>query len=189
MHYSNIKYVDIANGPGIRTTLFVSGCRRYCEQCFNPETWDFNHGDEFTGEVADKVLDSLAPSHVDGLTLLGGEPFEPGNQPSVLDLVCRVRERYGSSKTIWAFSGFTFEELTGIEQPHICSPCNPMTDSTDAILDFIDVLVDGPFVNRLKDLSLRFRGSSNQRILDVPASLAAGHAVLWEDDEIFCHGR
>lgn len=170
MNYADIKKVDVANGPGVRVSLFVSGCTHHCEECFNPETWDFSYGSPFGEAEIEKILTLLAPDHIRGLSLLGGEPFEPANQPAVLELVRRVREKL-PQKTIWCYSGYLFEELAA----------GKVGDHSRELLEGLDVLVDGPFVLAKKDLGLRFRGSSNQRILDVPASLKAGAAVLSED--------
>ena len=171
MNYSEIKSVDIANGPGVRVSLFVSGCRNACPGCFNPSTWDFAAGRPFTEQTGDDIVRMLEPGYVRGLSLLGGEPFEPENQRALLPFLERVRrERPG--KDVWCFSGFTFEELrTGSAR------CR--TECTEPMLALLDVLVDGRFVLAQKDISLRFRGSSNQRILDVPASLEAGAPAFW----------
>jgi len=173
MKYCNIKPRDIADGVGVRVTLFVSGCTNHCENCFQPETWDFDYGDPFTKEVEDHILTEMAPSFIDGLTLLGGEPFEPVNQRGLLPLLHRVREEL-PGKTIWAYSGFTWEQLTGAET------CHCRCEVTDEMLSLVDVLVDGRFVEALKDITLRFRGSSNQRLIDVPATRKAGKIVLWQ---------
>lgn len=177
MNYSEIKYCDIANGAGVRTTLFVSGCRHHCLGCFNPGTWVFEAGEPFTDEIADRLIESLEPDYIDGLTLLGGEPFEPENQPALLALLKRLREER-AHKNVWAYSGFTWEQL-------VEGPSRAHTDDVLAMLSLIDVLVDGPFVLEQKDITLRFRGSANQRIIDVPRSLEAGHPMLWEDDPLF----
>ena len=170
MNYADIKKVDVANGPGVRVSLFVSGCTHRCEACFNPETWDFDYGSPFGEAEADRILGLLAPEHIRGLSLLGGEPFEPANQGPVLELVERVREEL-PQKTVWCWSGFLFEALAdGRVGAH-----------SRSLLEQLDVLVDGPFVLAKKDLGLRFRGSSNQRIIDVPASLAAGEVRLAEE--------
>lgn len=169
MNYSGIKNYDIANGLGVRVSLFVSGCRNACPGCFNPSTWDFSAGMPFTEAVEDDLLRKLAPDYIRGLSLLGGEPFEPENQRVLLPFLKRVRrERPG--KDVWCFSGFTFEELRSG-----ASRCR--TEDTEPLLALLDVLVDGRFIEAQKDISLRFRGSSNQRILDVPASLKAGVPV------------
>ncbi|MBQ8092978.1 MAG: anaerobic ribonucleoside-triphosphate reductase activating protein [Clostridia bacterium] len=173
MHYSVIKKLDIADGPGVRVTLFVSGCTNHCEGCFQPQTWDFQYGIPFTSETLDELLTALSLPYVAGLTILGGEPMEPANQPEILSILHRVRETY-PSKTIWLFSGFTFEALR-------TPGAYPRTIDTDAILACLDVLVDGPFILAEKDLMLRFRGSRNQRLLDMPASLRKGIPVPWSD--------
>lgn len=170
MHYADIKKVDVANGPGVRVSLFVSGCTHHCEECFNPETWDFNYGNPFGEAEIEKILTLLSPDHIRGLSLLGGEPFEPANQEAVLELVQRVREEL-PQKTIWCYSGYLYEELAA----------GKVGDHSRALLEGLDVLVDGPFVLAKKDLGLRFRGSSNQRIIDVPASLEAGTVILSEE--------
>lgn len=175
MNYANVKFCDIANGEGVRTTLFVSGCRRSCRGCFNREAWDFTAGRPFDGDAAECIMESLEPAYVDGLTLLGGEPMEPENQRGLVDFVEAVKRRF-PDKTIWCFSGDTFEDITAGGK-HI--------EVTDRLLACIDVLVDGPFVEELHDVTLRFRGSSNQRIIDVPASLVAGEAMPWRDDPQF----
>lgn len=170
MNYADIKKVDVANGPGVRVSLFVSGCTHRCEECFNPETWDFSYGNPFGEAEIEKILTLLAPDHIRGLSLLGGEPFEPENQPAVLELVHRVRKEL-PQKTVWCYSGYLFEALAA----------GKVGDHSRELLEGLDVLVDGPFVLAKKDLGLRFRGSSNQRIIDVPASLEAGAVVLSEE--------
>lgn len=177
MNYGNIKHCDIADGEGVRTTLFVSGCTHHCDECFQPETWDFGYGEAFTRDVEDAIIESLEPNYIDGLTLLGGEPMEPANQAVLADFTTRVKEAH-PGKTIWCYTGDVYETLA--------NPASKRhTADTDRLLANIDVLVDGPYVKDLADITLRFRGSSNQRIIDVPASLAAGHVVLWEDDPIY----
>ena len=171
MNYCNIKKFDIANGEGVRTTLFVSGCTNRCEHCFQPETWDFNYGSEFTKEVEDDIIKSLEPYYVNGLTLLGGEPLEPRNQPALTAFLRRVKAE-ARGKNIWCFTGFTYEELRR-------DGSYPRTELTDEMLSMIDVLVDGKFVNSLKDISLRFRGSSNQRIIDLRKTEETGKIVLY----------
>lgn len=173
MNYCNIHPRDIANGVGVRVALFVSGCRNHCKNCFQPETWDFNYGDPFTEAVEDRILEELSPFFVDGLTVLGGEPFEQENQRGLLPFLKRLRAEL-PDKTIWAYSGFTWEQLTGQ------SPARCRCEVTDELLSLLDVLVDGPFVEEQKDISLQFRGSANQRILDVPATLRSGAVVLWK---------
>lgn len=172
MHYCNIKNCDIANGAGVRVSLFVSGCRNHCKNCFQPETWAFDYGEEFTAATEEKILKMLAPSYIQGLTVLGGEPMEPENQKALLPFLKKVKATY-PDKTIWLFTGFTFEEL------HDAS-CRARTEYTDEILSLPNVLVDGRFVEEKKNISLRFRGSENQRLIDVPATLAAGTVTLWD---------
>ena len=172
MYYGQIKNCDIANGEGVRVTLFVSGCTNHCEGCFQPQTWDFCHGKPFTAETEDEILAMLAPSYISGLTLLGGEPFEPENQRALLPFVERVRETY-PEKTIWAFSGFTIEQLWQ-------DGSHPRCEVTDKLLSLLDVLVDGRFVLEKKNISLRFRGSENQRLLDMPKTLLENKPVLWD---------
>ena len=172
MHYGTIKKLDIANGEGVRVSLFVSGCRNHCEHCFQPETWDFNYGQPFTEAAEAAILEALTPSYVDGLTLLGGEPFEPENQRELVKFLRRVRqERPG--KDVWCYSGYTLEQLRGAETPHC--------EVTEEMLGLIDVLVDGRFVEALKDISLKFRGSSNQRIIDLKRTLVEGEVVLYDE--------
>ena len=173
MNYAEIKNCDIANGPGVRVSLFVSGCTHRCKGCFNEIAWDFNYGKPFTQETIDNILKMLKPDYIKGLTLLGGEPFEPENQPAIVELLRQLKAKY-PDKTVWAFSGYLFDRdiLVGRIGPW---------EITREYLSYLDVLVDGPFVLEKKDLSLRFRGSSNQRIIDVPASLKTGEIVLWED--------
>ena len=161
MNFADIKRVDVANGPGVRVSLFVSGCTHRCPGCFNPEAWDFSFGSPFGEEQVQEIL-----------SLLGGEPFEPANQPAVLDLVRRVREAL-PGKDVWCYTGYLFEELAA----------GQVGEHSRDLLAELDVLVDGPFVEVQKDLKLRFRGSANQRILDVPASLAAGEPRLWRETE------
>ena len=158
MNYSEIKPLDIANGDGIRVSLFVSGCRNHCPGCFNPQTWDFAAGRPFDKAAEDRVLGLLRPKWIAGLTVLGGEPFEPENQPTIRNLVARV-SRALPQKTIWAYTGYLLEDLLPGGKRH--------TAVTDEILDSLDVLVDGPFIEAQKDISLPFRGSRNQRIIDI----------------------
>ena len=173
MNYATIKPRDIANGPGVRVSLFVSGCTHRCPGCFNSEVWDFDFGQLFDQAVIDRILEGLSPSFVKGLTLLGGEPFEPQNQPAIVELLRQVKAKY-PEKSIWAFSGYLFDRdiLSGrLGDPAV----------TREYLGYLDVLVDGPFIQAQKNLTLRFRGSANQRLIDVPASLKSGTVVLWED--------
>ncbi len=173
MHYAAIKNCDIANGPGVRVSLFVSGCTHRCKGCFNEVAWDFQYGEPFTQETIDSILQMLSPPHVKGLTILGGEPFEPENQPAVLELLRQVKNKY-PEKSIWAFSGYLMDR-------DILSGRLGDWEITKEYLSYLDVLVDGPFILEKKDLSLRFRGSSNQRLIDVPATLKNNAIVLWED--------
>ena len=174
MNYSVIKKFDIANGPGVRVSLFVSGCTHHCKGCFNPETWDFNFGQPFTEETEAEILKALEPSHIRGLTLLGGEPFEPENQARLLPFVRRVRAAY-PEKTVWCYTGYLFdEELLGDSSAHC--------EATLPLLQLIDVLVDGTFIEGAKNLNIRFRGSTNQRIIDVPRSLAEQKTVVLHMD-------
>lgn len=177
MNYSAIKNLDVANGTGIRVSLFVSGCTHHCKGCFNPEAWDFLHGDPFTPEIEDQILAMLKPAYVYGLSLLGGEPFEPTNQAALLPFLRRVKAMY-PDKTIWAYSGYNFEQdmLTGKLGPY---------EITHEILSMVNVLVDGEFVIELRNPSLKFRGSSNQRLIDVPASLKQDAVVLWDETSAF----
>ena len=172
MNYGEIKKNDIANGEGVRTSLFVSGCRHHCKNCFNEVAWDFAYGQPFTEETAMEIFDSCKPEWVNGLSLLGGEPFEPENQKILLPFLIMFKERF-PSKDIWCYSGFTLEEITGK------SPSRAFTENSVDMLKMLDVLVDGPFVEEKKDISLVFRGSSNQRIIDVKKSLEQNKIVLY----------
>ncbi|MCD8152664.1 MAG: anaerobic ribonucleoside-triphosphate reductase activating protein [Clostridiales bacterium] len=170
MYYSGIKAFSTENGPGVRVSLFVSGCRNRCKGCFQPDTWDFCHGEKFTEETAQQILDGLKPDYISGLTLLGGDPFEPENQEGLIDLVRRVKETY-PSKTIWAFTGYLLEtDLT--------AGGKNFTPYTEELLSLIDVLVDGPFVKEQKNLMLSFRGSENQRIILMDETRRTGKVVL-----------
>lgn len=171
MYFGDIKYFDVANGPGIRTTLFVSGCRHHCKGCFNPETWNFSYGKEFNKEVENQILDSLKFEYVKGLTLLGGEPMEKENQEGLYHLIKRVHETY-PNKSIWCFTGYLFEDLLKRGKQHF--------EHTDEILKCLDVIVDGEFQIENKDLRLMFKGSSNQRTIDVQESLKQNKIVLRE---------
>ncbi len=178
MNYAEIKNYDIADGPGVRCSLFVSGCTHRCEGCFNEMTWDFDYGAPFDDSVQEKILDHLAPDYIAGLTLLGGEPLEYVNMRGLLPLVREVRRRF-PDKTIWCYTGYLFErDVLG----NFCVRWDGMKE----FLACIDVLVDGEFILAKKDISLRFRGSSNQRIIDVKRSLASGETVLWQDGEEDC---
>ena len=170
MHVANVKFYDIANGEGVRTSLFVSGCRHHCKNCFNAEAWDFTFGTPYTKKTEEEIIASLAPDYIAGLTVLGGEPFEPENQAEVLSLVTAVKSRY-PHKTVWVYSGFTYEELL--------SDSRAATDTARALLQQIDVLVDGRFIESKINIRLKFRGSENQRIIDVKQSLESGKTVVF----------
>ena len=172
MNYATIKNCDIANGPGVRVSLFVSGCTHKCSGCFNEIAWDFDYGDPFTEEVENSILQMLEPDFVQGITLLGGEPFEPQNQAVLVPFLRRLKAKF-PSKSIWCFSGYLFENILS----------GKVGDAQIAkeFLSYLDVLVDGPFVQAKKNLMLRFRGSENQRLINVPASLEENKIILWED--------
>jgi len=186
VNYASIRTCDIANGEGVRVTLFVSGCTHRCKGCFNPDQWDFDYGKPFTRETEDEILKDLEPEFISGLSILGGEPMEPSNQQALVPFLRRFREKYGKSKTLWVYTGCVIEELRSdgvakcrsgevakcrdeedlvTSQPRNLATSRWRTEVTDEFLSLIDVLVDGPFVEELKDISLQFRGSSNQRIL------------------------
>ena len=177
MFYGEIKSTDIANGEGIRVTLFVSGCRNHCKNCFNPETWCFTYGKPFTTETQEQILALLKPDYIKGLTLLGGDPFEPENQRDLLPFLKRVRASF-PNKTIWCYTGYTLEN-------ELLKETRVRTQWTDEMLKCLDILVDGRFVEELKNLRLNFRGSSNQRIIDVQKTLNTKRLVLspWNDEE------
>lgn len=168
MKYAQIFYADVGNGPGARISLFVSGCTHHCNGCFNEIAWDFNYGEEFTDSVQESLLGELRPNYISGLTLLGGEPMEPQNQRALLPFLRRVKQEM-PNKTIWLYSGYTFEELTGKSRARC--------EVTDEILALCDVLVDGEFVQEKKNIRLKFRGSENQRTLNLPESLKIGSPV------------
>lgn len=172
MNYGEIKTNDIANGEGVRTSLFVSGCTHHCKNCFNAKTWDFNFGEEFTKETEEEIFESVEPEWINGITLLGGEPFEIQNQRVLVGFLKRFREKF-KNKTVWCYSGYTFEELCGLKESRA------FCEVTKEMLSMIDVLVDGEFVQELYDISLKFRGSSNQRIIDVKKSLEKNSVVLY----------
>ena len=173
MNYATFRTHDVANGPGVRVSLFVSGCTHRCPGCFNAEAWDFSYGEHYTAELEQKILDALSPDYIKGFSLLGGEPFEPSNQAVLVELLERIKEKY-PNKTVWCYSGYSFTD-------HILPCCLGNPEITKRMIRCIDVLVDGEFVEEKKDLSLRFRGSSNQRIINVPASLEAGDVILCEE--------
>ena len=173
MNYATIKYCDVSNGPGVRVSLYVSGCRNRCKGCFNPETWDFDYGMPFTEEVEDKIIEAMKPDYVKGFTLLGGDPFEPENSRALLPFLKRLRKLY-PQKSFWCFTGYDYERdlLTGKLGD---------ADVVMEILHTLDVLVDGKFMEDKKDLSLRFKGSSNQRTILVQKSLETDEVVLWDN--------
>ena len=173
MHYGELKKCDIANGIGVRVTLFVSGCTNHCPDCFQPQTWDFDYGKPFTDETKAAIFAELDKPFVNGLTVLGGEPFEPRNQRELLPLLREVREKY-PDKTIWCFTGFRLDDELLRDGSY------PRCEVTDALLACINVLVDGRFVKELKDISLQFRGSRNQRVIDMDRTRETGQAVIWE---------
>ena len=171
MNYAEIKKTDIANGEGVRVSLFVSGCRRHCKNCFNKVTWDFSYGKPFTQDVQNELLEVLAPDYITGLTLLGGDPMEPENQRALLPFVRRVREEL-PQKTIWCYTGYTYRDGAIEEEQANC-------EVTRQFISLLDVLVDGRFVEELKDIRLVFRGSSNQRVIDIKRSIESGSVVLY----------
>lgn len=174
MYYGAIKKNDISNGEGIRTSLFVSGCRNKCKNCFNPETWSFTYGSEFTVEVAEEIFSSLRSPFVAGVTVLGGEPMEPENQRELLPFLRELKKRY-PDKTVWLYTGNLYEELTsGIGSHFKC------TEDTAELLSYVDILVDGRFEEDKKSLGIRFRGSTNQRVIDMNKTRALGEIVIWE---------
>ena len=173
MYYGNIKYFDIANGEGVRTTLFVSGCRNRCEGCFQPETWAFNYGKPFDDEAAREIFSSLTKGVVRGVTILGGEPMEPENQRDLLPFLRELKEKF-PEKTVWLYTGNLYEELTGV------TGCHPKCISETAeLLSYVDILVDGRYVAAEHSIGLRFRGSKNQRIIDMNKTRREGKIVIW----------
>ena len=166
MNYAEIKYYDISNGLGVRTSLFVSGCNHHCKGCFNEIAWDFNYGNKFTDETMNDILKSLEPKYIAGLSILGGEPLDPDNINTVIQIIMKVKQKY-PNKSIWVYTGYTYEEL--LERNNLF---------TSLILNKIDVLVDGKFIEELKDISLKFRGSSNQRIIDMNKTRELGKTAL-----------
>lgn len=175
MNYADIKRVDVANGPGVRVSLFVSGCTHKCKGCFNSVAWDFNYGTEFTEETIDKIIEYLRPSHIAGLSLLGGEPFELANQKGLLPLLRRVKKEY-PEKNIWCYSGYRYDvDILG----RMCKE----SEITTELVSYLDVIVDGKFEESLKSLNIKFRGSTNQRIIDVKQSENEQKVVLWSGTE------
>ena len=171
MNYGEIKKCDIANGEGVRTSLFVSGCTHHCKGCFNPDTWSFDFGRPYTADTEQEIIDSLKPDYIDGLSLLGGEPFEPANQRELVKLLRRVKTEL-PSKNVWCYTGYLFDA-------ELLSPSRARCEYTDEMLSMIDILVDGEFVEEKKNISLAFKGSENQRIIDVQKSLTSGEVVLY----------
>lgn len=175
MNYAKIRKCDVANGPGVRVSLFVSGCNHHCKNCFNREAWDFNYGDKFTKKEEEQIIEDLKPEYITGLSLLGGEPFEQTNQEELAPLVKKVKEVYPNKK-IWCYTGFTFDEQILEEMVK-----KENRDTTKQMLENIDYIVDGKFIEELKDPTLQFRGSSNQRIIDVKKSLEQHEVVIWDE--------
>lgn len=176
MNISEIKTNDIANGEGVRTSVFVSGCRHHCKNCFNEITWDFGYGELFTEETMKKIFDSVEPYWINGLSLLGGEPFEPENQKALLPFLVMFREKF-PNKDVWCYTGFTIEQILGKTEPK----SRAATEIAPEMLSLIDVLVDGPYVEELHNITLKFRGSSNQRVIDIKKSIKQGKIVLYLD--------
>jgi len=174
MNYCEIKNCDIANGPGVRITLFVSGCRNHCPGCFQPQTWDFSFGNPFDEAVRERLIRMLEPSYIRGITVLGGEPFEPENQNALLGLLSEIRRRL-PGKDVWIFTGFTWEELHSPD-------CRAFTEFTEELINAADVIVDGRFVEEKKNIRLRFRGSENQRLIDVKRTVSEGRIAVWNED-------
>ncbi len=173
MNYGNIKFYDVANGPGVRVSLFVSGCRNHCKNCFNPETWDFSFGKPFTRETEEEIINGMAHDYIKGFSLLGGDPFEPENAEALAPFMERLRSLY-PHKTFWCYTGYDYEA-------DLLSGKKGDAETVLRILKCLDVLVDGRFVEDLKDLTLRFRGSSNQRVIMVQPSLERDEIVLWDE--------
>ena len=175
MNYATIKWYDIANGEGVRISLFVSGCTHRCKNCFNKIAWDFDYGEKFDKAVAEKIIEELSSSYISGLSLLGGEPLEPQNQEALLPFIKEVKQRF-PDKTIWCYTGFVLDEKTGD-----LTEKSKNTAYTSELISLFDVLVDGPYVEELKDIRLKFRGSSNQRVIDVKKTLEKKECVLYLD--------
>ena len=173
MYYGELKKCDIANGIGVRVTLFVSGCTNRCPDCFQPQTWDFHYGKPYTADTEAEIFSELEKSYVAGLTVLGGEPFEPENQKELVKLLKKVKENY-PTKTVWVFTGFRLDDEL------LCDGSHPRCEVTDKMLSYIDVLVDGRFMKELKDISLQFRGSRNQRVIDMNKTRESGEITIWE---------
>ena len=175
MNYATIKWTDIANGEGVRISLFVSGCTHRCKNCFNEVAWDFAYGNPFDAEIQEKIMRELASGYIEGLSLLGGEPLEPQNQEALYPFIKHVRNTY-PNKTIWCYTGYVFDAKRGIlKEKH------KNTKYTKELISMFDVLVDGPYIEKLKDIRLKFRGSSNQRVIDVQKTLETGECILYLD--------
>ncbi|MCC8192817.1 MAG: anaerobic ribonucleoside-triphosphate reductase activating protein [Ruminococcus sp.] len=177
MNYGSIKKCDVANGPGVRVSLFVSGCTHHCKGCFNPETWDFNYGKEFDSSAENRILELLIPDYIEGFSLLGGEPFEPQNQPTLTLLLRKIKKRFPEKK-IWCYSGYTLDKDILNKDSKI------RTEYTDEMIGYIDVLVDGEFKEELKKLNIKFRGSENQRLIDVKKTLSGGSVTLIDESKL-----
>lgn len=175
MHYATIKKCDVANGPGVRVSLFVSGCSHHCKGCFNQEAWDYNYGNEFTNKEEDEIMEALKPDYIKGLSLLGGEPLDLKNQEGLLPVVKKAKELY-PDKPIWCYTGYLFDK-------QVMDNMAKTNDTTNELLKYIDYVVDGQFVESLKNPSLQFRGSSNQRIIDVQKTLENHEVTLWDKIE------
>ncbi len=166
MNYMRIDKCDIANGTGVRVVLWMSGCHHHCEGCHNPEAQGFNAGTEITAEIADELMDALKPSYIRGITFSGGDPLAPENIPRFINLSCMIRSRFGDTKDIWVYTGYTYEELSERQLSWVHK--------------YADILVDGRYIEALRDVSLRFRGSSNQRLIDIKKTIEKGEVVLYE---------
>ncbi|MCI8392532.1 MAG: anaerobic ribonucleoside-triphosphate reductase activating protein [Clostridia bacterium] len=175
MHYATIKKCDVANGPGVRVSLFVSGCSHHCKGCFNQEAWDYNYGNEFTNKEEDEIMEALKPDYIKGLSLLGGEPLDIKNQEGLLPVVKKAKELY-PDKPIWCYTGYLFDK-------QVMENMAKTNDTTNELLKYIDYVVDGQFVESLRNPSLQFRGSSNQRIIDVQKTLENHEVTLWDKIE------
>lgn len=173
MNYATIKPIDVANGPGVRVSLFVSGCTHHCKGCFNSEAWDFNYGKPFEKQAEEEIFSALSPDYIEGFSLLGGEPFEPQNQETLLPFLRKLKDKF-PNKSIWCYSGYSFEDIVA---GNVGDKLTAMS-----MLSLIDILVDGEFIEEQKDLHLRFRGSANQRIIDVKKSLRSDSIVFWDDE-------
>ena len=175
MYYGALKKNDIADGPGVRVTLFVSGCTHHCEGCFQPETWNFKYGEVYTDAVTEEIIEAMKPGYVAGFTLLGGEPFEPDNQRELVKVLHKIKDVY-PNKNVWCYSGYLYDELSG----QITGTGRARCEATDEMLLMIDVLVDGEFELAKRNLMLKFRGSENQRLIDLNKTRERGEIVLWE---------